>query len=274
MDSSRGYLVIAQNTDDVDYVELAYALAMSIKLTQTVVTNICIITDTKLSDKYEAVFDDVVYLNEDDTAKDSEWRIENKWQYYKLSPYDKSMILDVDMIFCSDVSHWWDDCEGHDMVPTLNVNTYRNEQVSSTYYRETFRLNTLQNIYTGAYYFEKNERTEKFFELIKDLFKNWKDVYQVYLPHATPEFVSADVIYAIAWDLFYSKKAPDLFLTFTHMKSMVQHWQRLHNTTTVQWTDYIMWYASDDGSIYIGNWLQSGILHYVQKDFIYQNNYL
>jgi hypothetical protein len=31
---SRGYIVIAQNTDTVDYLKQAYALALNLKLTQ------------------------------------------------------------------------------------------------------------------------------------------------------------------------------------------------------------------------------------------------
>jgi hypothetical protein len=42
---SKGFVVVAQNTDNVDYVRQAYALALSIKYSQTVVNNISIITN-------------------------------------------------------------------------------------------------------------------------------------------------------------------------------------------------------------------------------------
>jgi len=273
MDKTRGYVVLAQNTTDVDYIELAYALAMSIKLTQSSVNKVCLITDQEVEFKHIEAFDDIVRINEDDTDPDSDWRINNKWMYYDLSPYDQSMILDVDMIFCSDVSHWWDACAGYDMVPTMNVRTYRDDKVISTFYRNAFRLNKLQNVYTGAYYFEKCDSSEQFFKLVKELFRNWKSVYQTVLPLHTPPNVSADVIYAIAWDIM-GRVAPDIGLSFVHMKFAVQGWQNVNPNTDVDWTEVIMHYSSDDGRIVIGNWLQTGIFHYVQKDYIHQNDYM
>ena len=42
---SRGYIVIAQNNDTVDYLEQAYALALNLKLTQSTVNNLTVCVD-------------------------------------------------------------------------------------------------------------------------------------------------------------------------------------------------------------------------------------
>jgi len=39
---SRGYIVIAQNNDSVDYLKQAYALALNLKATQTTVSNLTV----------------------------------------------------------------------------------------------------------------------------------------------------------------------------------------------------------------------------------------
>ena len=44
---SKGYIVIAQNNDTVDYLEQAYALALNLKLTQGNVSNLTVCVDTK-----------------------------------------------------------------------------------------------------------------------------------------------------------------------------------------------------------------------------------
>lgn len=266
----RGYVVIAQNTPDVNYVEMAYVLALSIKLTQPHSTNVCLITDEEPPSHIAAMFDEIVYFPEDDTDRDSSWRIENKWQYFNLSPYYESFILDVDMLFLSDVSHWWVECWGPDMVPTLDVLTYRGETVSSTYYRKVFELNNLQNIYTGVYYFKKSDLCQVFFDTTKLIFQNWEEWYQRLLPKATPTHVSADVVYALAWDVM-GLTASSKGLTFTHMKSKVQNWGRPQPD---DWTKAIPWYYGTDSDLFIGNYHQMGVLHYVQKDFIYQNDLL
>ena len=61
---SRGYIVIAQNNDTVDYLEQAYALALNLKLTQTVVSNltVCVDAETKklIKAKHKKIFDSII----------------------------------------------------------------------------------------------------------------------------------------------------------------------------------------------------------------------
>ena len=51
---SRGYIVIAQNSGDTDYLRMAYGLALSLKATQTTVSNLCVCVDkgTVIPKKY------------------------------------------------------------------------------------------------------------------------------------------------------------------------------------------------------------------------------
>ena len=57
---SKGFLVYAQNTNSVDYITQAYALALSIKSTQSTYSNISIVTDDAIPDEYLSVFDKVI----------------------------------------------------------------------------------------------------------------------------------------------------------------------------------------------------------------------
>jgi len=58
---SKGYLVIAQNSSH-DYVRMAYALAMSIAITQKQVRKLSIAVDknTVVPEKYKTVFDNII----------------------------------------------------------------------------------------------------------------------------------------------------------------------------------------------------------------------
>jgi len=42
---SKGFIVIAQNTKSVDYLQQAYALALNLKLTQSTVNNLTVCVD-------------------------------------------------------------------------------------------------------------------------------------------------------------------------------------------------------------------------------------
>ena len=60
---SRGYIVIAQNNDTVDYLEQAYALALNLKLTQSKVNSLTVCIDPKtkklIKAKHRKIFDNI-----------------------------------------------------------------------------------------------------------------------------------------------------------------------------------------------------------------------
>ena len=80
---TRGYLVLAQNSGDADYIRMAYALALSIKNSQTTVNKVCLATDiaiNSISDKIKSAFDVIVPIPWGDSASRASWKIENKWK--------------------------------------------------------------------------------------------------------------------------------------------------------------------------------------------------
>ena len=74
------FTMLAQNTE-VDYVQQAYLNAMSIKATNND-ANICLITNDEVPTKYKPLFDHIVEIPWGDHAKDSDWKIENRWKIY------------------------------------------------------------------------------------------------------------------------------------------------------------------------------------------------
>ena len=58
---SKGFLLFAQNTNSVNYVTQAYALALSIKFSQHEIKNVSLVTNDKVPKKYQKVF---VYYRE------------------------------------------------------------------------------------------------------------------------------------------------------------------------------------------------------------------
>lgn len=275
MSKQRGYLVIAQNTDTVDYLEQAYALALSIQITQSTVKNISVCVDTNtrklITAKHRKVFDEIIDIPWGDQAEGEGWKIHNKWKYYYMTPYEETVILDTDMLFPKDISHWWDIMSQQDVWATTKVRTFRNEPVTSNYYRKVFEANDLPNVYTAFLYFKKSELASELFHMVEIIFQHWQRFFFKYLPKGKPDWLSGDVAYALAMQILgiehlCTRENNDTVPTFVHMKS---HLQNIKNASIKdKWTDSIPTYFSSCDTFKIGNFQQQLPFHYVEKDWL------
>lgn len=270
---SRGYLILVQNNSNDDYLRMAYALALSIKNTQKTVNSVCIATDIDPGDipeKYKSVFDYIVPIPWIDHAEQSEWKIENKWKYYYMTPFDETVILDADMIFPADISYWWDMMAEKDIWITDKPRTYRGDIITSKQYRTTFESNTLPNVYTAFMYFKKNEKTVELFKMAEIIFNNWEKFYYEFLDDSRPKNLSGDVAYALAVQILGIENecfgSTDQFPTFVHMKSRLQGIDEKY--ITEDWTKHIPTYFLDNGSFIIGNYQQIFPFHYHIKAWL------
>jgi hypothetical protein len=275
---TTGYLVIAQNTDTVDYLQQAYALALNLKLTQSTVNNLSVCVDaatrSKITDKHRRVFDHVVDIPWSDQAQSHDWKIHNKWKYLYMTPYEETVVLDTDMIFPTDVSHWWPMLSESDVWFTTQVRTYRNEIVTDNYYRQAFVKNNLPNLYTAFFYFKKSELASEIFAMTNIVFQHWERFFFKYLPEAKPERLSGDVAYALAVKLLgvdhlCTRTNITSFPTFVHMKSRVQN-IREGNVSDV-WTRSLPTYYKSCRDFKIGNFQQMLPFHYTEKSWLTQS---
>lgn len=244
---SKGYIIFAQG----QFIDMAVLLAKSIKATQSSVSNVSLITDQL----YEGdLFDHIIPISGNNV-------IYNRTQIYKLSPYEETVMLDADMLFLSDVSHWWDHFNKYDLLVTNKVNTYRGDLVTSTFYRKTFVSNQLANCYCAFTYFKKSSTAEEFFNLLSSIVTNWDDWTMRYAPEDRQTWPSIDVAMGMAVNLLdINVFSPLDYPTFTHLKSGCQGWANFSE----DWRTHLGVYISS-GQLRLGNHIQSGILHYVDK---------
>lgn len=270
---SKGYLILAQNSKTDDYVKLAYALALSIKNSQEKVNNVCLATDVplaKLNKKVKAVFDDIVPIPWTDQAHGAKWKIENKWKYYYMTPYDETIILDADMLFPADINHWWDILSTQEIWITDKPQTFKGEIITSTKYRNTFVSNDLPNVYTAFMYFKQTEMVAELFRLVQIIFENWERFFYNYLDETRPKHLSGDVAYALAIKLLGIQNECfgnlDSMPSFVHMKGHLQNINEKY--ITEDWTQNIPTYFRDDGGFKIGNYEQILPFHYHIKEWL------
>ena len=271
---SRGFLTIAENNNIINYVRLAYGLALSIKATQSETSKVSIgvTPGTDVPDRYRDVFDEVIELPWEDHAENSHWKMENRWKIYHITPYDETINVDSDMLFTSDIKDWWDILAKKSFNPTVDVKTYRNEDVTGDFYRKVFIKNDLPNIYTGLMFFKKDNIVKELFELVEIIFKNWETFYYEFLDHERPGYVSADVVYGLATKILDMKD--DLtngddgnIPTFVHMKSQIQNWN-LNTERDINWMGIVPSYVTPNLEIKIAQYKQTLPFHYHIKKFL------
>jgi len=261
-----GYLLVVAEHETVDYLKLAYALALSIKNTQTPGYDqvALVVNDKSVIDGLSSswVFDHVI-----------EWNQETFWDGRSwmdtLSPFDATVCLDVDMIFTRDYSHWveyfLENCE---LYITNTAYTYRGELVTEPYYRKTFIKNDLPNLYSMYTFFKKDSvLASEFFKLGRHIIKNPIEFNNLFLSEYKPKILGTDEAFALAakiLDITDQISYPLEFPKIVHMKPMIQNWPWPADT----WSDHVGFYLNKQGQVKIGNYQQHGIVHYVEKDKI------
>jgi len=261
-----GYLIVVAEHETIDYLKLAYGLALSIKNTQKEgYDQVALVINDKsrLKDlKSSWVFNHII-----------EWDQESFWDgrswMDKLTPFENTVCLDADMIFTRDVSHWIDFfIENCELYIANKSYTYRGELVEDHYYRKAFQKNNLPNLYSMWTFFKKDSKlADDFFILGRHIIKNPIEFSNVFLANHKPKILGTDEAFALSaklLDITDEISYPLEFPKIVHMKPMIQNWPWPADT----WSDHVGFYINKKGQIKIGNYQQNDIVHYVEKDKI------
>lgn len=264
---SKGFLVYAENTATTNYVEQAYALALSIKISQKSVTNISIVTNDEVPEIYKSVFDKIIPVPWYELASDSTYKTEHRWKLYHATPYDETIVLDTDMLFLEDVESWWNYCEHFDIRYCSRIKNYKDELITNSHYRKTFVANKLCDTYSALHYFKKCDNALRFYTTLEFIINNWEMCYSIFAKEEYQNWLSMDLAVAIAieltgmWDEVIDANAP---LEFIHMKPGIQNWPIVPES----WQTAVPVSYNYNGQLLIGNIKQEKLFHYVEKDFL------
>ncbi len=263
---SNGHVFVAQNSKD-NYVRQAYALALSIKKRNRIYKETCLVTNDTVPDEYKHAFDHIVPIPWGDDAEGAAWKIENRWKVIHASPFVENIVYDTDMLLLNSNDHWWKYLEQKDLFFTSNVTDYRGNVVNNDHYRKTFTDNNLVNVYSGAFYFKKTDRTYEFFKWLEIIVDQWRSFYPTHLKKSPQTFCSVDVSAALAlkfMDCEHEFVTNSLIPSFTHMKPAIQGW----NEVPVKWTSFVNYFFDEKGNLKVGNFQQHGLFHYVEDEFL------
>jgi len=250
--SERGYLITAQNSNTVDYVACANRLAQSIRHFHPS-AEICLLTDTT---EYDA---GLFTYHKTFTAPRSNNPYANDWQAFGASPFRQTIKLEADMMIASEIDHWWAMFEHRDVVISTGARDFYDQPATSRYYRKVFDANNLPDVYNAITYWRVSETAQEFSRLVRRIFEHWAE-YKTLLKFAD-EIPSTDLVYAMAAEIMGSERVTMPFTTYPQIVHMKRHMIPIQ---THDWTQELVWELAP---LRINTVAQWGAVHYHVKDW-------
>jgi len=252
-----GYLIYAQNTKDVNYINCAKLCAKSLKKAMPY-CNITLLTDEVTTCEY---FDHVIKLPYGDLAPYSSWKLINDWQVYEASPYTHTIKIEADFYIPYSIDYYWEVLNKKDVVICTNIRNFQQQLSEVKYYRKFITDNKLPDTYNAMTYFKKSSIAENFYKTVRNIFENWGQ-YKKILKCNKNEPATTDWVYSIASHIIgYEYTTMDFFnaFSFVHMK------KQINNIFAENWTENLIYEVNDNFKI--NSYAQKYPIHYVVKDF-------
>jgi hypothetical protein len=265
---SLGIMCMAQNNSTTNYLLLAYAQRLSLRLTNPRLPY-AVVTDQQsldtLTPAQRQAFDHVILLDTD-WAKDQDWKQKNDWQLFKLTPFRETIKVESDLLFTRDISHWWPVLRHRDLVLSLGCVNHKGQPSQQRNYRKIFDLNCLPDTYSGLMYWRRSQLAHAFFHTASKIYGNWDHVKSALIACNDPG--SNDLVFAISARIhgenLCTLPAADFF-RMTHMKPA-----HLGLPESKQWHHRFNVEVSPP-HIRINGIDQTHPFHYVDKNWMDQN---
>ena len=247
----QGYVIVAVNSDTVDYLDCAKTLAKTIRYWDTS-ARICLITDSPYVDPF---YDHHRQLVPQDNP------YANDAQLFRLTPFRETIKLEADMFVVSPVSHWWDQFRHRDVVVSTGCRDWQDRVSTARHYRRVFDANNLPDVYNAVTYWRRSETAREFFGWVRDIFANWSEFKKLLkFPDETP---STDLVYAMAAEIVGRDRVTMPFSTYPKIVHMKQH---IAGTASENWTKDLVW-EYQDCRLRIQTVAQTGAFHYNVKEW-------
>ena len=250
--AERGYLILAIDTESIDYLGCAIQLARSIRQWHPN-ANISAITVKRCDDP---VFDHVIPLPNGDQGGYA-----NDWQCFAASPYRQTIKLEADMVIASPIDHWWNMLQHRDLVISTGARDFYDQPAESRFYRKVFDANHLPDVYNAITYWRVSQTAQDFFKLVRNIFENWAK-YKTLLKFPDDE-PTTDLVYAMAAQIMGPELVTMPFASYPKIVHMKRHMIATH---TPNWTQELVW---ENNPLRFNTVAQWGAVHYHQKDWRY-----
>lgn len=191
---TQGVLLFAQNNSIVDYTKLAVYAATRVK--EHLNKPVCVVTNNKaqlLINDTEHVVDCIVEIDEQspytkyfydgaETSVNLQWNNTSRSNAFLLSPYDETLVIDVDYIINSPTLQycWFQPQDFLIYKQSFDIAQWRDQQEFNHISQYSIPF-----YWATAFWFRKNKITESFFELVSHIKTNWHYYKYIYQIHST-----------------------------------------------------------------------------------------
>lgn len=257
-----GFLTVACNTNNVNYLQLAYLQAVNIKKTQKNNQYAVIVdhnTSLQINDEHKQVFDYIIVAPEHDFGP---YGVEA--YLFELTPFKETIKVESDLLFTRSIDHWINTFRLRDMMLSTGCRNFKQELSNVRKYRKLFDDNSLPDVYNGLMYFRFTKTARSFFDTAQKIFKEWNSVVNQ-LKNYRDNVPTTDVVFALAARIIGVELCtlPSAnFVNFTHMKPAINGFNEDFKFSEVFVTEH------DGDMIRINNLNQYHPLHYYDKDFL------
>lgn len=256
-----GFLTVACNTKQTDYLQLAYLQALNIKRTQRN-NKFAVVVDQQtasdITDAHRKVFDYVI------VAPDHNYGPYGTEAFlFELTPFKETIKLESDLLFTRSIDHWIHAFRLRDVVLSTGCRNYQQELSDNRKYRRVFDDNSLPDVYNGLMYFRFTKTTREFFDVAKRIYDSWDKITNE-LKNCRESTASTDVVFALAARIVGEELCtlPSAdFVNFVHMKPAINGFDEGLTFDEVFVTEF------DQGMIRINNVNQLHPVHYYNKNF-------
>ena len=247
----QGYLIVAVNSDTVDYLDCARTLAKTIRYWDPS-ARICLVTD--------CAYTEPLYDHHRQIVPDAN-PYANDAQLFRLTPFRETIKLEADMFIVSPIDHWWDQFRHRDVVISTGCRDWQGRVSTARHYRRVFDANNLPDVYNAITYWRRSETAQEFFSWVRDIFAHWSEFKKLLkFPDEVP---STDLVYAMAAEIVGRDRVTLPWSTYPKITHMKQH---IAGTANERWTEDLVWEYSDC-RLRIQTVPQTGAFHYNVKDW-------
>jgi len=257
-----GFLTVACNTEQTDYLQLAYVQALNVKQTQKN-NQYAIVVDKntleKITNQHRKVFDYIIEAPEHNFGP-----FGTEAFVFELTPFKETIKLESDLLFTRSIDHWIHAFRLRDVLLSTGCRNYQQELSDIRRYRKVFDDNNLPDVYNGLMYFRFTKTARDFFDQAKQIYRDWNTIADQ-LKNCRESVPSTDVVFALAARIVGEELCtlPSAdFINFVHMKPAINGFNENLNFNEVFVTEF------DHDMIRINNINQLHPLHYYNKNFI------
>jgi len=133
----QGYVIVAVNSDTVNYLDCARTLAKTIRYWDPS-ARICLVTDSPDTDPLYDHYRQIT-PNANPYANDA--------QLFRLTPFRETIKLEADMFVVSPIAHWWTQFRHRDVVISTGCRDWQDNVSTARHYRRVFDVNNLPDVY-------------------------------------------------------------------------------------------------------------------------------